>query len=320
MDSQRFEFDYWLPFTARLPLRLGLALNLLRGSINYRFDREWRSYAVGQPYIKERVLSAMATLSGWRSESVKVTSRAQARFAFAAVEEWQAQLIISNRLDDLAFKGYEHFVQLPRQMIIATMHFDSPMLGLAQLGRWGHDLSLLTSNIVEDHRVHPSVRNFFAAKYQAMSACWPTGACAHKETALGRFVQSAKRGASLAVLCDVPANNAATPGLHSSKSVPVPFLGANRCVAPAVFRFAETLRLPVVGMVCQRLSAKNYQFVFSEIIDYNNRRNLADKLYGFFTDQIQQRPQAWWASDLLDSYRIVGQEDMQKLTAVDITT
>lgn len=303
-DLISWEYGTWLGLTAKLPLPIGACLSTLRGAINAARDRDWRSLTLGQPYVRERTALALKELevirtlrdgydrSGGRSaRSIKQGTRE--RFIYSAFEEWQAALIQNDRVKKLSFEGEAHHKKLPRQAIIATMHVDSPMLGLVQLGRWGRPLCALSSDIVEDPRVHPAIQEFFKAKYSAMATHWHGGRCMHKERELSPFIRAAVDGQSLAIFCDVPGKSGHAKGYLA------PFLGANRLMAPVLHRVAKRLDLPVVGMLCRRLSASKYRVEFSQPCHPNEAADWLFPIYQFWSDKISENPSSWWASDLL---------------------
>ena len=302
IDIISWEYRTWLGITAKLPLPIGASLSALRGAINAASDRDWRSLSLGQPYVRERTALALKELEGIRTlqeghhrsgnlSARSIKQRTRERFIYSAYEEWQAALIQKNRAEQLSFEGEAQHQKLPSQIIVATMHVDSPMLGLVQLGRWGRPLCALSSDIVEDPRVHPAIQEFFAAKYCAMATYFHGGRYMHKEQELSKFIRAAVDGHSLAIFCDVPGKSGHATGYLA------PFLGSSRLMAPVVHRLAKRLDLPVVGMLCRRLSASKYRVEFSQLCHPNEAADWLFPVYQFWSDKILEKPSAWWASD-----------------------
>jgi hypothetical protein len=319
LDPIDLEYRHLLALSAKLPLAWGAELSRLRGLWLARTDRDWRSLALGTPYVYDKTHHALEQILAQRTKRMRQISSnvhdsattelgsgaaksiATERFVFAAFEEWQAALIQANKLDGLTFDGETTHAMLPKHAVFATMHMDSPMLGLVQLGRWGRPLCALSSNVFEDQRVHPSIQDFFRAKYRAMSLHWHGGRCMHKESELTQFLRAGSDGFSLAVFCDVPGTRNKDGG---DKGVWVNFLGERRLVAPAVFRIAQRLSLPIVAMCCERVSDSRYQVHFSDPIPSDDIEAACEPLYAFWTDKIFSKPQSWWASDLLLDFPI----------------
>lgn len=306
IDIISWEYRTWLGITAKLPLPIGASLSALRGAINAASDRDWRSLSLGQPYVRERTALALKELEGIRTlqeghhrsgnlSARSIKQRTRERFIYSAYEEWQAALIQKNRAEQLSFEGEAQHQKLPSQIIVATMHVDSPMLGLVQLGRWGRPLCALSSDIVEDPRVHPAIQWFFKEKYRAMATHWQGGRCMHKEREMSLFIKAAKHGRSLAIFCDSPGK------LGHSKGYLTPFLGANRLMAPVLHRVAHLVQLPVVAMLCRRISTTRYRIEFSHLCHPTKADDWLVPIYQFWTDKILENPSAWWACDLLDS-------------------
>jgi len=317
LDQVTLDYACFLPISARLPLAWGAQLTAWRGRWCSRHDRDWRSIALGKRYVHERTFNAVKYLldrhlyptcqdhlDSVQRLNEKLLSKdaitmTNERFVYAAYEEWQAALIQANRLSELMFEGESSHERLPRQAVIAAMHVDSPMLGLVQLGRWGRKLCALSSNVVEDPRVPEPIQRFFRAKYLAMSKHWHGGRCMHKETELAQFLRAGRDGFSLAVFCDVPGGVRAE--LHE-KGIWTSFLGERRLVAPAAFRIAQRLALPIVAMYCKRVTPNRYQIYFSDVFPAHDIETASAGVYEFWSDKILENPQAWWASDLLDVY------------------
>lgn len=311
IDLIALEYEAFLKLSAVLPLRLGAFMTEARGRWMARHDRDWRSLSLSIQYVRERTLNAFGQLAGLSNKLTALESDLEGnagrlmaeqladRFIHAAFEEWQAALIQSKRVGELSFFGQDCHAALPSQAIIATMHVDSPMLGLVQLGRWGRPLCALSSNVVEDPRVHPSIQRFFSGKYAGMASYWHGGRCMHKETEMASFVRASRAGYSLAVFCDAPGQN--QPG----KGLALPFLGKTRTLAPVAQRLAERLNLPVVGMLARRLSYAQYRIEFSAPCFPGGGASWIAPIYEFWTEKILEDPSAWWAADLLNSFEVV---------------
>jgi len=59
---QKFDFGYFLPFSAYLPLGLGKMLSVFRGYVCFLFDYGWKSEALGYKYVRKGVYKMMKHL------------------------------------------------------------------------------------------------------------------------------------------------------------------------------------------------------------------------------------------------------------------
>jgi hypothetical protein len=341
MNLATLDYSYVLAALAKLPLPISYRLSRLRGALNAHFDRDWRSISLGVPYVKTRTKEALIEILEQIESGRDLCSHApdanieqliRRRFIYAALEEWQAALIQAGRLSHLRISGADVHSNLPRQAIFATIHFDSPMIGLVQLGRWGRCLSALSSNVYESPSVPSAIKDFFNNKYNSMATHWHGGRCYHKETHIADFINAAKRGGSLAVFCDAPAviveknspesnpnftdtrkmketlarprGQLGSKPILGTKGVWVPFLGKYRLVAPILLRLSTILNLPVIGVVCKSVSHNEYEINFSKVYRSDNLFELMTGIYGFFSEHIIDNPGAWWASDILGSFLV----------------
>ena len=333
MNFTDFEYGRWLPFTAKLPLSLGACLSFSRGILNANFDRDWRSIALGNAFVRSKTKRALWEIQSSSSSicfcksfnNFEKHSSLYERFVYAAYEEWQGNLIIENRLSEMSFKGEEYHQLMPDQAIIATIHYDSPMLGLVKLGDWGRPICALSSNIIQDPRVPVTIKSYFHNKYKAMADHWHGGQCMSKEDQMRHFVSASKRGYSLAVFCDVPGSRIAIEQNETSnisdreedvrsetvgqvtkgeKGIWVDFLGRRRLVAPVIPKLMGLLKLPIVGMICKRIKYNMYVIEFSTVFNADDPDLATQHLYDFFSEKIFDKPGSWWASDLLADYPV----------------
>lgn len=329
MSYANFEYGSLLPFIAKMPLRVGSLVTHGRGVLNAVLDRDWRSIALNSKFVADSTTQAfrdihLTTESGLAGKTrLRFEHWLYRRFVAAAYEEWHANLITFNRVNELAFDGIKDHQNLPKQLIIATIHFDSPMLGLVKLGDWGRPICALSSSIVEDSRIPVEIRSHFNRKYRAMAGHWHGGRCMHKESELRGFIEAAHAGFSLAVFCDVPGvigGNAVghdrgstdivgrEPGadeafsMKKNKGVWLNFIGRRRLIAPIIPRLLEITNLPVVGMVCTRTRFDKYKISFSDVFTSQLPGESTQRLYDFFSECIVERPYSWWACDLLPNY------------------
>jgi hypothetical protein len=78
------DYGLVLPALARLPRALAWPLLVVRGAVNFAFDWDWRTLALGHGYVRSATLEAMrqlVTLSGSRQSPLWLTLKRYVRFA-----------------------------------------------------------------------------------------------------------------------------------------------------------------------------------------------------------------------------------------------
>lgn len=295
------EFTLFLPLLARLPLRLGYHLAAWRGTLNWVFDREWRSISLGQRYIRAATYQAIKQILPDMSaaETKRLTRR---RFEGNSREEFEAYLLIQDRLRELSFsiRGLESVKEQSargRGVVLLTTHFDSFILGIVCLGMSGLVVNVMTSDVVENPLVDSCVRRFFSGKYRGMERYLQGGKAIHVEQNLSFFYQALLNGECVVVLADLPTSR------DKDHQIWVRFLECERSFLSGAFRLAQRTRSALAGFVCQWEGMDKYTVTLSECIppEEVNEKSYR-QVYAFLEVPIRCKPERWWSSDLLRTF------------------
>lgn len=295
-------FRFVLPLAARLPLRLGMGIATLLGYLCYRLDLDWRTVGLRSHYVRHKTRLAMAEITPHLSDEA-VEMLVVERFLNASREELEGHWFALDRARECicTFDGLDavkHQLSSGKGLVLLTMHFDAALMGFVQQGLAGCKLNLMTSNVVEDARVAPSVQRYFQRKYVGIESYVHGGKALFVETKLKYFYDVLKRGEGIVVLSEAPTGQV-------TDAQKIRFLGKLRAVAPGAFRMAQKRGCPMAAFVCLRLGAGRYKVVFSPVYDcspdFGHAAN-ADRLFAFFSEHIRANPGAWWAADQLPNF------------------
>jgi SAM-dependent methyltransferase/predicted LPLAT superfamily acyltransferase len=292
------DFAWLLPFMARLPLAWAFRLGHLRGRLNARTGRDWRSMALGMRHIRRQSVAGFrllplaadeAQLKAWRDE----------RFLVEARDELEAQLVAAGRVHELVCRSVNadggSFVEVPvgrsRGLLLLTPHFDSFFVGVAFAARAGAKVNLMSSAVTHDPRVDSAVQAHFSAKYRGLEPWLNGGQVLDMEQGIRPFYRMLERGETLVVLGDAPV-------LPNGVSATVDFLGAQRLIAGGAMRLAQKADCDVGGYICRMEQTGQYVMEWCEPGPANDPATV-QRVYALFTRAILSTPGRWWASDLL---------------------
>lgn len=294
----QMDFRWLLPGMARLPLRWGYRLAAVRGRLNARTGRDWRSMALGMRHIQRQSLDGYRLLLAQASEQERRDWSRQ-RFVVEARDEFEARLTAAGRVEELecrylatdgsAFAGMGP--QQERGLLLLTPHFDSFFLGVAFSARGGAKVNLMSSAITHDPRVARAVRAHFSAKYRGLEPYLNGGKVLDMESGIRPFYRMLEQGETLVVLGDAPV-------LPHGVSTKVDFLGASRLLAGGALRLAQKANCDLGGYICRMERPGHYVMEWCPPGPANDPRTV-QRVYDFFTRAIEESPGHWWASDLL---------------------
>jgi len=301
-----WEYGWLVPASARWPLPLGRAASRARGWLHARLDSDWRTVSLRQHFLAVRLADAYAQISAATAHSESPRRLTRQRFMTAAREEWEAALTMRDRLGALrvSFDNIDRLLERRsdgRGLVILTAHFDSTLLGVSCLGRFGVPLHLATSRVVLDPLVPAAVQHFFTAKYEAMQRHFNGGRYAHVETHLKSLYAALRRGEWVVILGDGPGVN--------GQGLPIPFLGGTRLFAPGPVRIAQRAGSDMVAMVGLFKGGSDYRVVLSDVEKAAALAgpHAAERLYGFLEHHIRTAPGRWWAAEQLPAFPIAEQ-------------
>ena len=312
---QYFDQGWVLPLVARLPLRLVYMLAKWRGAFNAYFSRDWAELAVGFPYVGERSANAFREIFPLATES-EIRKMVFRRYQTTSREDADSWLAIHGRLDELKMDlgpiRQALGMRLPgRGLVVVMSHYDSLFLGLVGIVRCDTAVYLMTSDIVLDPRVHPTVRNFFTLKYKRYQAQMgggeflPAGAYARDS-----FYEVLRMGGIVAVVSETPASPA------SDKGTWVQWLGKRRKMADSALRMAIDTNSQIVAMRNFHTRPGHIAWEWSEMLDpkvyldpsqQKVREQIYAQIFSFLEAGIRRDPGRWWAAHLLEDF-IVAQD------------
>lgn len=303
---QAMEYGVLLPVAARLPLAWGVALMRLRGRLNAVCGRDWTELSLGHAYLRPRALAAYREMfpSASGPDCARWTVE---RYQTIAREEFEGQLAIDGALacyrwnlqglDPLAQKR-----QHGRGLVVVMPHVENlffAVLGVAKTFGCTH---LMTSDVVEDPRVHPSLRLFFARKYAAYQGMLGGGRFVHVGPGARDHFQSAlERGETVVVISDAPARLDG-PGTW------VPWFGRQRKMTDSAWRMAKATGSQIAAVATRRHGLRGLTWHCSEVFDTLEAHMQADLPYvriaSFLEEEIRRNPGGWWAAHLLSDFPV----------------
>ena len=292
---QRLEYGWYLPWIARLPLFSGYFLARARGRFNAFLDRDWASLSLGRHYIRAQTSQAYSSFL----DAGEAASCLKERFETLAREEYEVWLVKNGRLDDLLVETSDALERLSerrpgRGLVLVTAHFDSFFLGVIALGRLGLKINVMTSNIVEDTRVHPSVRNHFSMKYRVWESFLNGGKVVHAETSLRYFYEALGKGEIVVIVTDGPATN--------DSGVWMPWFGKERRIAGGALRMAVRTGSDIGALICRFEGNGRHRLILAHPEDPSlSHEESYRSMFSFLESHILEHPGRWWGAHLLPS-------------------
>ncbi|MDD2502202.1 MAG: hypothetical protein PHN92_15460 [Geobacter sp.] len=289
------DYAWLLPLLARLPLGAGYQLARLRGEINARLGRDWRSMALETRHVARQSAVGYRILRPQATEQ-ELQSLVQERFRAESLEEFEGCLMAAGRV-----AGIRHEITPPdftdvckqrdRGLVLLTPHFDSFWLGTVFLAQAGMKVNAMTSAVTHDQRVMPAVQRHFYKKYRGMERLLNGGRMLNMEEGLRPFYQMLERKECLVILADAPAT--------ANSSVATPhFLGCRRQLAGGALRLARKTGSVLGAFVCRYLEPGHYLVKGGPIISAEDPCAF-DVVYRYLSEEIEAAPGRWEAADLL---------------------
>lgn len=294
------DFKLYLPMVARLPLWFAYTLSNIRGSVNRRFCRDWRSVALKTRHIKRQTLAAYGLLPGNPTRTEKAIWLGQ-RFATEAREEFEARLVAAKRMDELRHSHHpSDRLLIPersgRGLVLLTLHFDSFILGGGFLAQSGRTFNFMSSAITHDPRLDTAVQNHFEAKYRGLEAYLNGGKIVDMESGMRPFYKMLAKHQVLIILGDSPPLKAAP----SDTDMVVDFLGEKRRLAGGALRIAQSTDSDIGAYLCYYVGKGEYRVEICPPRPANEPHSVQG-IYDFFSRAILKDPGLWWGADLLPS-------------------
>lgn len=298
----RLAFRHFLPFAARLPTASAAYSAHKIGIFFKHLDLDWRTAALREHYVSNRTCAAFREIHPEWSQG-RLHQALTQRFATSSREELEGHWFETDipRTFRCHFSGLEAVYEWCRNgkgAVFLTMHYDAPLMGVVQLGLAGVKANLMTSDVVEDPRVDPVIRKYFVRKYTGIGRFLNGGHALHVERSLRSFYTGLRNGTSTIILCDAPTH-------LLDDALEVKFLGKRRAVAPGCIRIAEKSGVPVVGFICNYLAPGQYQLKLTPLYfpdATGSHVENAQRIFDFFSSEIIELPDVWWAADQLPNF------------------
>ena len=281
-----FDYGYLLPFLARMPVRVGRGLAILRGWIYDSLARDWRQFSFADDGLLLRTHQTLAELMP-HADSAAIRRAVRRRYAMQSLEELEAAWLSCR---DLAHWPVEYVgldavlatLKAHGRAVFVTAHFSSSVVGTIHLHRLGIPVLGMSSNVVEDPRVHPAIGQFYRRKYAAMARYLRGGKILDRQGNAREFINFLKSGGAVVIVGDLPPDPNEAP-------LEIRFLGKVRGFASGAARMAEIARAPLLSFVCE-YTPRGYRVTFSAP---------QQQPYALIETHIANDPAAWWAADLL---------------------
>lgn len=275
-----WDYDVLLPLLARLPLSWGRRLAGWRGLLYAELQRDWRQFSFQDNDLYGRTQQALYQLLP-DADAFELKQAVARRYKMYSIEEWEAACMIMGH--DISrwpvvYEGLEDIqilLQANPCIVFLTAHFGSNILGILLLQRLGIPILTMSSNIVDDPRIHPSISRFFRKKYAAMKPYLNGGQVLDREGNTNKFVRFLQRDGAVVLLADMP-------GPHIR-----PFLAATCGLASGPIKLAKVAQGPLIAFVCE-FRCGSYYLRFSAP---------SEDPYAFIGQAIDRNPSSWWASD-----------------------
>lgn len=282
-----WDYDLFLPLIARLPLSWGRYLASLRGLLYARLQRDWRQFSFQDYSLYERTQQTMNLLLSDADTSAQKQAVTQ-RYQMQSIEEWEAACMIIGRDISswpISYEGIENILALLQNnphVVFLTAHFGSSILGITLLQKIGIPILVMSSNVVDDPRIHPSISRFYRKKYTAMGHYLNGGQVIDRQGNLSKFIRFLRRDGAVVIIGDLPPESLETAIIRE-------FLGASRSFASGAVKLAKIGNAPLISFVCEYYD-DSYHLRFSAP---------KEEPYTFIDQAIRRHPGAWWAADVL---------------------
>lgn len=292
------DYGHIVPLLARLPRWLAWPFVVLRGCVNYAFDFDWRTLALGHGYVRRATLDAMSRLNALSDSGQSARFLALRRYVCASREEVDCWRLLQINYDRVShqIEGLEPLLTAQSRgqgVVLLTAHFDSLYIGLALLARAGLHVNVMATRITSDPRVPPAISQHFAHKVQALNTLLAPGKAAYFEDNMRFFIRALQRGDVVLMACD---------GVSTSedRTDPVAFLGGMHLMASGPQFLAERAGAPIALFSCYEDDHGVFRISISEpksLVDGGLQR-----AFSILETQVLATPWRWWGADQMRSY------------------
>lgn len=280
------DYEVILPVLARLPIPVGRCLARARGWWYGVIGRDWRQFSFADVGLKDRTYDAYREIIPGASDS-ELRRLVRERYIMQSLEELEAAWLPCRNLENwpVEYVGLDSVLSVLKKnerVVFVTAHFSSSILGTIHLRKLGVPVLGMSSNVVEDPRVHPSIGRFYRRKYAAMNSYLGGGKILDRQGNSREFIKFLKKRGAVVIVGDLPPD----PG---ERALETPFFNKVRCLAQGPSRMAELTQSPFFGFVCEYTN-RGFRVTFSEV---------NQNPYALIEKSVKTNPAAWWAADLL---------------------
>ncbi len=298
---QKFDFGYFLPFIAKLPLGLGKRLSALRGFICFLFDYNWKSEAIGYKYIRKGVYKMMKHFYPEKS-NLYCWNLTLKRFIYESREEWQALLLAKQVMKKIfSASTFQNIDELKKTnadkggLVLITSHIDSYILGWVMLGMNGMKVNIVAKEFFEDQRIQDDVRKHYYTKYANMEHLMNgklLDPSLHKEY----IYSSLSKGETVVLVSDVPG---------TKSTVHIPFVGKKFQMPLGAFHLVKKTGSKLAAFICIYVSPGKYKTVFLPPVEIfpDNPEKTMRPVYNFLESWILKYPDRWMASEIFRDFQ-----------------
>lgn len=296
----RVDYGMVLPLIARMPYPIAKYFIWLRGTVNYLFDWEWRTLALGHGYVRDATRLAMQEIHRQSGSYASASLATWGRFVCSSKEEYDAQRLGRMNFEAVKWEseGLDAIISATRAgrgVVLMTGHFDSLYVGLVLLARQGVRVNLMSSKVMGDPRVPAPIQKFFRNKTDALVRELDPGQVLSFEDGMHTFVKALRRGEVVVIACDGPT----TTSKHGSA---VRFLGNNYVMAPGPEFLARAADADISMYACVRQANGAFRLGFSTPLSVSNGG--VQRAFDCLNEKILRHPQCWWAADLYRTYQV----------------
>lgn len=280
-----------MPFLTLLPYAWGRNAAYARGYLYGLLKRDWRCFTFGDDALWERTYRAYETLCPNVNHDERL-ELVRKRYINQSIEEFEGALLDKDRFGSMGvtyigIESVEASLAKNGHAVFVTAHFGSSLLGITLLKRLGVALLVMSSNVVEHEKVHPTLTKFFLKKYRGIDRYMNGGEVLDIEGNGKKFLSFLKKRGSLVIIADLPPN--------SANEIPAwkMFFGKERGFAAGAGKLAASTDSEIIPFVCY-FENNRYVVKFGDF---------EKDPYAFLEEEIGYRPEFWWAADMLEIYK-----------------
>ncbi len=295
-----FQIEYWIiELITRLPFSSVLRfLFIIRGVINYIFNRDWRILLDSSLSVRKQTAKVFNvpqlswdSLSRFVSYSIEELEIMSLRRSMKSIE----QLSLMEKICAKKILEETNIFGEKKGLVMLSLHYGSFSLGILALRSLGMPVYVLGSNIVKSSLLPISLQRFFEIKYNIMNNFLNGGCVLFLEEHKKQFFSELKKGAIGVALCDLLAG-------ERNSSLSVSYFGQFGEIQAGVAHYAYKNNYPIGFFLCRRLWTG--EVFFDLKINLENSNELSEIVQNLF-DKLQdgkQFPQKHWL--IADSFLV----------------